>query len=364
MVAASQEVQRLALLDGNLFLAAHALSMISESRFHQGRLREAEAASRRIIEMSQDHSAPAPFTGMGYFGLAVVQLERYELDQAAQSLDQGLAISGQGGIGYKHLDAYCTLARLRDAQGDVAGAAAALEQAELFAPLPWHKVLLAAYAVRYWLGQGDLAMARHWLEGPLPQQAPVVVREVLEMTRARVAHAEEKWLEVLALHDVVVASAERPAASRLARVVEMSLLRALALEASGMREEALDSLENGVLPAATEGAMLTFLELGPDLAVLLRALRDQGRGPQPYTDQLLQLFPDTADSRVGMVEPLSDRELEVLRLIAAGKSNKEIASALTVTLNTVKKHSSHIYGKLDVSGRTHAVARARELDLI
>jgi LuxR family maltose regulon positive regulatory protein len=186
----------------------------------------------------------------------------------------------------------------------------------------------------------------------------------MEVTRARIALAEENWTEVLALHDAVVQSAERPSASRLARVVEMSLLKALALEALGEREAALDSLEKGAVLAAPEGAMLTFLEFGRDLAVLLRALKDQARSPQPYAGQLLRLFPATADSQAGLVEPLSARELEVLRLIASGKSNKEIAVALTVTLNTVKKHSSHIYGKLGVNGRTQAVARARELDLL
>ncbi|MEJ2753867.1 MAG: response regulator transcription factor, partial [Chloroflexota bacterium] len=105
-------------------------------------------------------------------------------------------------------------------------------------------------------------------------------------------------------------------------------------------------------------------EPGPKVAKLLRALRDSGRSPQPFTDQLLGLFPDTAVSQIGLVEPLSERELEVLRLIAAGKSNREIAAALVVTLNTVKKHSSHIYGKLGVNGRTQAVARARELGLL
>jgi len=142
------------------------------------------------------------------------------------------------------------------------------------------------------------------------------------------------------------------------------VLSALALEELGEREQALASLEAAVNLAAAEEARLTFLEPGPKVAKLLRALRDSGRSPQPFTDQLLGLFPDTAVSQFGLVEPLSERELEVLRLIAAGKSNREIAAALVVTLNTVKKHSSHIYGKLGVNGRTQAVARARELGLL
>jgi LuxR family transcriptional regulator, maltose regulon positive regulatory protein len=371
LVATSREVQRLALLGGNAFLAAHALSTIADARFHQGRLHEAKAANRKIIQFGKeiDVIVAPPFTGMGHIGLSAVQLERYELAEAAQSLDQGLAISGQGGIGYKHLDAYCTLARLRAAQGDGAGAAAALEQAQAFAPLPWHKVHLAAYAVLVWLGQGSPVRARQCLERAYPGQMPLVVAEVFKTSQARLALAEGNWPEVLVLYDAVVPGAAQEKASRMARVVEMSLFKALALEALGKREEALDSLEMAVNLAAPQGAVLTFLEAqnashhGHDLGVLLRTLSHQGRAPQPYTSRLLALLP-TAGSQSGLVEPLSARELQVLRLIAAGKRNKEIAAALTVSLNTVKKHSSHIYQKLGVDGRTQAVARARELNLL
>ena len=365
LVKASQEVQELAVQADNRFLAAHALSMIAEARLHQGRLRESEAACRRIVELATGpETAESPFAGMGYIGLAAIRVERCELQEASQDLVRGLAISGQGGIGYKYLDAYCTMIRLHQAAGDVSGAAAALEQAEAFAPLPWHQVQLAAYAVRFWLGEGDLAMARHWLERPLPVQMPVVVREVLDATRARMALADGNWLQVLALHEVVVASAARPSASRQTRIVELSLLKALAAEGLGERQTALASLHSAVELAAPEGAMLSFLELGPDLAVLLRALREEGLAVQPFTDQLLARFPARIGAQTGLVEPLSERELEVLRLIARGKSNKEIAGALMVTLNTVKKHSSHIYEKLGVHGRTQAIARARELGFL
>jgi LuxR family maltose regulon positive regulatory protein len=150
----------------------------------------------------------------------------------------------------------------------------------------------------------------------------------------------------------------------------MSLLKALALEVMEKREEALTCLEKGMNLSAPEQAVLAFIEtqilashLDQDLGLLVRILRDQGRAPQPYANRLLSLFP-RAGLRSGLVEPLSEREMEVLRLIAAGKRNKEIAAALTVTLNTVKKHSSHIYEKMGVDGRTQAVARARELDLL
>jgi LuxR family maltose regulon positive regulatory protein len=132
----------------------------------------------------------------------------------------------------------------------------------------------------------------------------------------------------------------------------------------------LDSLERALNLAAPEQAVLTFWEThnlashqGQDLGLLVRVLRDQGRAPQPYTNRLLPLLA-LVGPQGGLVDPLSERELEVLRLIAAGKRNKEIAAALTVSLNTVKKHTSHIYEKLGVDGRTQAVARARELDLL
>ncbi len=366
LVAASEEVHRLALLGGNRFLAAHALSMIAESRLHQGRLHEAEAVNRQIIELAEDQAAPVspPFAGMGHIGLAAVQVERYELAEAAQNLALGLAISGQGGIGYKHLDAYCTLARLRGAEGDIEGAVAALKQAQAFALLPLHKLQIAAFAVHFWLGQGDLTMARRWLDGPVPPRVPVVVDEIMKAAHARVALVEGDWALVLALHDLIVTSAEPVPASRVARVVEVSLLKALALEKMGEREQALESLQKGVALAAPESAVLTFLELGPELEVLLRVLKDQGRAAQPFAGRLLRFFADTGKAQMALLDPLSARELEVLQLIASGKSNKEIAVVLTVSLNTVKKHSSHIYEKLGVNGRTQAVARARELDLL
>jgi LuxR family maltose regulon positive regulatory protein len=372
LVATSQEVHKLALRGGNLFLAAHALSMIAEARFHQGRLREAEAASRKIIELGANREIviTPPFVGMGHIGLAAVQLERFEVAEAGQSLEQGFAISGQGGIGYKNLDAYCMLARLRAVEKDGEGAAVALEEARAYAPLPLQKVHLAAYATLVWLSVGDLVTAKRWLESAYLRQMPVVVDEIYKTARARISLVEGDWPEVLALHDAVVPGAEREKASRMTRVVEMSLLKALALEAQGKREQALKSLEKGMNLAAPETAVLTILETqnlashqDQDLGLLARVLRDQDRAPQPYTNRLLPLFPFLGPQR-GLVEPLSERELEVLRLIAAGKRNKEIAVALTVTLNTVKKHSSHIYQKLGVDGRTQAVARARELDLL
>ena len=372
LVAASQEVHNLALRGGNLFLAAHALSMIAEGRFHQGRLREAESASREIIDLGANLDAhiPPPFVGMGHIGLAAVQLERCELAEAALTLERGFAISEKGGVGYKPLDAYCLRARLGAAEKEWQGAAAALEQAGAFAPLPLQKVHLAAYAVLVCLVQGDLLMAGRWLEGAYLQKMPVVVDEVYKTASARLSLAGENWPQVLALHDTVIAGAEQEKASRVMRVVEMSLLKSLALEALEKRAEALDSLEKALNLAAPEKAVLTFLEThnlashqGQDLGLLVRALRDQGRAPQPYTNRLLPLLA-LVGPQGGLVDPLSERELEVLRLIAAGKRNKEIAAALTVSLNTVKKHTSHIYEKLDVDGRTQAVARARELDLL
>ena len=372
LLATSREVHKLALLGGNLFLAAHALSTIAEGYFHQGRLHEAESTSREIIELgaTRDALIPPPFVGMGHIGLAAVQLERYELADAALSLDRGFAISGQGGVGYKHLDAYCMLARVRAAEKDWEGAAAALDQVQTFAPLDLQKVHLAAYAVLICLAQGERVRARQWLKEAYLPRMPVVVDEVYKTAQARLSLAEGDWPEVLALYDVVVPSAEQKCASRLTRVVEMSLLKALALEVMEKREEALTCLEKGMNLSAPEQAVLAFIEtqilashLDQDLGLLVRILRDQGRAPQPYANRLLSLFP-RAGLRSGLVEPLSEREMEVLRLIAAGKRNKEIAAALTVTLNTVKKHSSHIYEKMGVDGRTQAVARARELDLL
>ena len=152
----------------------------------------------------------------------------------------------------------------------------------------------------------------------------------------------------------------------------MLALQAVALGSQGEGVQAAAALQSALSLAAPEGYVRTFLDEGAPMAALLRAAAARGAAVE-YVRKLLAAFGDeetTVAQRSpqgaasALVEPLSERELEVLRLIAVGLSNQEIAEQLITALSTVKKHINHIYGKLAVRSRTQAVARARELGLL
>jgi LuxR family maltose regulon positive regulatory protein len=193
--------------------------------------------------------------------------------------------------------------------------------------------------------------------------------------------AQERAAEALALLDRLHAAAA--AQDRTGSLIEIGALRALALAACGQAADAVNVLADALMLACPRGYVRVFADEGPPMAALLgqliagqRTHRREGRIPIGYLARLNRAF-DTATATSesdfrrgsapaapGIVEPLTNRELEVLRMLAAGQSNQAIAEQFFVTLDTVKKHVSHLLGKLGAANRTEAVARARELGLI
>ena len=159
------------------------------------------------------------------------------------------------------------------------------------------------------------------------------------------------------------------AAVQTGSVVELLALKALALRAQGQSAQAMTMLERALTLAEPEGYLRIFVDEGEPMKLLLQKIRAEGGGMKDYVDQLLSAFEERVfhPSSLGpqpLVEPLSERELEVLRLIADGLSNAEIAGKLVIAQGTVKRHINNIYGKLGVQSRTQAVARSRELGLL
>jgi LuxR family maltose regulon positive regulatory protein len=150
-------------------------------------------------------------------------------------------------------------------------------------------------------------------------------------------------------------------------VIEILVLQALAFHILGDLDQALSALHRALSLAEPEGYVRTFIDEGQVMAGLLRQAMTQGIAPG-YVGKLLAASGDSplppAPAAQPLAEPLSDRELEVLRLVAAGLSNREIAAELVIAVSTVKSHINHIYGKLDVKSRTQAVARGRLLGLL
>jgi LuxR family maltose regulon positive regulatory protein len=180
-----------------------------------------------------------------------------------------------------------------------------------------------------------------------------------------------EYEKVLDVHARVCAQAET--GGRQARVIELSLFKAVALQALGQPEAALESLEKCLALAEPGGYVRLFLETGEAVIELLREARAQGICPK-YAAALLAAFqgeqaeaaPDRVASLSGgeLIEPLTRRELEVLEWIYLGFTNQEIADQMVVSVNTVKKHTSNIYGKLGVRNRAQAVLCALELGLV
>jgi LuxR family maltose regulon positive regulatory protein len=152
-------------------------------------------------------------------------------------------------------------------------------------------------------------------------------------------------------------------AERNGSLIEILILQALAFAAQKRDEEALSVLEQALDLAEPEGFVRIFLDEGASMAKLLRRAVAQDQHAS-YALRLLSALGETTTAPQSLIEPLSERELEVLRWVAAGYSNQEIAQELVLAVSTVKKHINNIYGKLEVGSRTQAVAKARELGLL
>jgi LuxR family maltose regulon positive regulatory protein len=171
----------------------------------------------------------------------------------------------------------------------------------------------------------------------------------------------------VALLDPLLAAAE--AAGRVGQQIQLLVVRALALQAAGAQDQAVTVLHQALEQGATRGYLRSFLDEGPAVAALLQRMKDDGGRMKPYIIQLLAAFPGREAAVAGpdlhpSPDPLTSRELELLRLIDAGLSNQAIAERLVLTVGTVKWYLNHLYAKLAVRGRTEALARARALGLL
>jgi LuxR family maltose regulon positive regulatory protein len=347
-----------------------ALSRLARIRMLQGRLPEAEALCRRHLERFEDDEADRHFVnGSLHAALADVLREQNDLAgaeaQAREAIAQNEAWQIPEALAAAHLQA----ARIRLARGDLDGAAHALTEAEACSrgrTLATDLVQLSlSLQVRLWLAGGNLSAARRWAERHGQNDAEPVSfrREPEQMALARIRLAEGRWADARALLERLAGAAA--AGKRIGRLIEIKALQALALR-QDEPEAALAVLEEALVLAEAAGYVRTFLDEGSQLADLLRTLAGRPGPAQAYARRLLSAAagdPQPAPP-TGLLEPLTDRELEVLHLLADGLSNQELAARLTVTYGTIKTHVHHIYEKLGTGSRTRAIARARELHLL
>ena len=233
---------------------------------------------------------------------------------------------------------------------------------------------IAALKARVWLAQGRLADAVAWARerGLSAEDDLSYLREFEHLTLARVLlardasdRARRSVHEALDLLARLLAAAE--AGGRTGSVIEILVLQALAHRARGDLPAALAALERALTLAEPEGYVRVFVDEGPPMAALLAAAAQRGIAPQlcPPARGGLRARPRTAPpANRDLVEPLSERELDVLRLLGTDLDGPEIARELMVSLNTMRTHTKNIYSKLGVNNRRAAVRRAEELQLL
>jgi LuxR family maltose regulon positive regulatory protein len=371
---------------GEGFLAVRPRYDLGQVQRARGRLGAALRTYRQVLAAAGGTGRPLSAAGMAHVGMAGVLYERSELDGALDHASQGVELCRQLAYTQPLLAGLATLAWIRHARGDRAGALAAIAEAEQIEPSPEVVDLLnpvPALRARLALAHGEVTDAAHWVQarGLDVEDQPSYPREHEYLVLARVLVAQGDPERALGLLERL--RAEAAAQGRTGSVIEVRTLQALALDASGDQAGALDVLAEAVALGAPEGYLRVFVDEGPPMAALFRELLARRRRTRPATvaaprDHLARLVeafeqadlpirPTASHGRVvapGMVEPLTARELEVLRLLAAGKSNQAIARQLVVTLDTVKSHVGRILAKLGAANRTEAVARARDLGLL
>jgi LuxR family maltose regulon positive regulatory protein len=310
-----------------------------------------------------------------YVGMSELHRERDDLQTATRELLQSQELGEPTGMPQNRHRWRVAMARIREAEGDLDGALHLLDEAErlyvgdLFPdvrPIP-------ALRARLHVTQGAVDQALGWAreQGLAVQDELTYLREFEHITLARVLLAqyaaertELSLVGAIGLLERLLRAAEE--GERTGSVIEILTLQALAYQTRGDSSAALAALRRALTLAEPEGYVRVFLDNGPPMAALLGAVAKQ-RAASSHVRRLLAAVSGTEPSTAvdqGLIEPLSARELDVLRLLGTDLDGPDIARELVVSLNTIRTHTKNIYTKLGVNNRRAAVRRADELGLL
>jgi LuxR family transcriptional regulator, maltose regulon positive regulatory protein len=380
----------------NTLATVYLAIILAELQFAAGQLRASAATCRRGLNLGRSIAVGDPWElilGYLHYALAELFYEWNEIDAAAEHAAQGLEIFRR--CGNEELTAYVfvTLAQIKQVQGDTASALDLVQQAlqlERKRNVPSEARYIAGRQVKLLIPQGRIDEAAR-LVSELPPEGETawfMERGPTVVARARVLIAQREFAQAAVLLEHLRAEAQT--APQAGSLVEPFALLALAHQGQGDMTQATTALDRALSLAEPEGYVRSFVDLGAEIRLMIsdrRRVLSEGGGLQiekdsdaqhlvQYIDKLLAAFPVSqsappiSKSEISNLQsailpaPLSERELAVLRLIADGLSNQEIAERLIVSVNTVKTHINNIFGKLGVTSRTQALARARGLKLL
>lgn len=349
---------------------------LADIRIAQGRLREAmstyEPGLRRASEAG---AALLRGTADLHVGMSELYLERNDLDAALRHLMTSKGSGEHLGLPRHAFRWRVVMARIRTAEGDLAGALDLLDEADRRYLSDFYPNVrpIAALRARIWIAQGRSAEALGWssAQGLTADDELSYLHEFEHITLARALMsqsatrgADRDDRTALKLLGRLLEAAE--AGRRTGSVIEILVLQALAHRSEGDIRAALVPLERALSMAEPEGYVRIFIDEGSAMTALLEAATKQGVAPG-YVRRLLAGLAATDDRtpvRQALIEPLSERELDVLRLLGSDLNGPDIARELVVSLNTVRSHTKNIFAKLGVNSRRAAVSRAAELGLL
>ncbi len=381
--------------ESNIVFAIASSFVLAEIMVARGRLREAMSALQGALGLAaEDDERAQRVTAHLYLDLAMLYHEMGDREQVGRHLAKCRELGERSTLVDWPYRWRLAQARLKASEGDLEAALVLLDEAErlhLRSVLPDYRPIEALKA-RVYIRQGRVTRALEWAaeRDVSIKDELTYLREFEHITLARALMADydrgreqSSMIEAMGLLERLLKAAEE--GKRTASMIEILMLQALAQGARNNTLPALASLERALALAEPEGYHQLFVDEGPPMAALLRKLKAEGaslkldeggrpalsqaEGRAEYSEKLLAAFGKQEPHPSSFIpqpsfEPLSEREVEVLQLIAEGLTNPEIASRLYLSLNTVKVHTRNIYGKLGIHNRTQAVTRARALGIL
>ncbi len=310
--------------------------------------------------------------GMAYMGIAEVYREWNRLESAEQVMLQALKLGHEGVPHDTLIDITVILAMIKQAQGHTDESLALLRREEMVGHQEQSAVaveVMRAYQALFEVWRGNRQAALLWMQDVEQHMAsaplnPKKEREYRILARVQLAAGKYAEAEAILTQLLTFAQGE----GRMRAVVKTMALQALVFQAQGRTESAMRTIIQALTLAEPEGYVRTFTEEGAEMTRLLNRVLTAGRAGAVLhrisAEYLARLLDASAERETSSHAVLSERELEILRLISSGLSNQEIADQLVIALSTVKSHVRQIFNKLNVNSRTQVLARARELSLL
>jgi LuxR family maltose regulon positive regulatory protein len=356
---------------GNLHMIIIANSNMAEILMEQGLLHKSADILTHSLQMAvRPDGQRSPLAGKLYAILGKLAYEHNQLDDADQYIHQCIDLCRQWGETDFQAIGCAMLARLEQARNNLEKAQEAMREAELLTGehphSPHWSIQVRSNLARYWLIQGNLVKLSQLVKnsGLSIKDAIPYQREPEYVILLRTLLIQNDYEVALALSERLLKQAE--SAGRMGLVIEILIIQALAFQGKKETEQALAALERALSLAQPEGYVRIFLDEGEAMTRLLCQAQSRQVG-SGYVAELLskinRISGMTQPSMQLLAEPLTTREVEVLKLIEAGSSNQEISEQLVISIATVKRHISNIYTKLGVKSRTQALAIGKELKI-